>query len=70
MDVDQYNTVDADRFNEYLSEKSRYNRINLCDLIIVHNGKGIRLTDEQVLFYTETGLSNICIIEDILDNIE
>ena len=70
MNVEQTKIVDSQAFWEHLSQKSRWNSIELCDLVIGYDGKEIKLTKEQIKFYSMTGLNNIHIIEEVLENLQ
>ena len=67
MKKEQAKIVDADNFIEHLNEKARVNSIELRDLIVVYDGKEVKLSEKQVEFYQRTGLNNIHIVEDILE---
>ena len=70
MNVEQAKMIDSQEFFEFLGNKSRWNSIKLCDLVIVYDGKEIKLTKEQIKFYSMTGLNNIHIVEDVLENLQ
>jgi len=69
MNVEQAKMVDSQEFYEHLENKSRWNRIKISDLVIVYDGKEIKLTKEQIEFYSRTGWCNMDIIEDVLGNL-
>lgn len=64
MNTEQAKMIDSQEFIEHLNVKSRWNRILLCDLVIVYDGKEIKLSEKQVEFYSTKGLNNIHIVED------
>ncbi len=69
MNVEQAKRIDSQEFFEHLSAKSRWNGIALCDLVIVYDEKEIKLSKEQIEFYSMVGLNNIHIVEDVLEKL-
>lgn len=69
MNVGQAKRIDSQEFYEYLGNKSSLNNIELCDLIVVYDGKEVKLSKEKTEFYSMTGLNNIRIVEDILEKL-